>query len=96
MPELLKIKEKSACRFDLIALGEVMLRLDPGASHVHTARSFDVWEGGGEYNEVLRWIAEVDLVDVQAIRDGKASVVTERAREFVRIVKQARSQDPPT
>ena len=36
-----------------------------------------------------------DLVDVQAIRDGKASVVTERAREFVRIVKQARSQDPP-
>lgn len=32
-----------------------------------------------------------DLVDVRAIRDGKASVVTERAREFVRIVKEARA-----
>jgi 2-dehydro-3-deoxyphosphogluconate aldolase/(4S)-4-hydroxy-2-oxoglutarate aldolase len=37
-----------------------------------------------------------DLVDLQAIRDGKASVVSERAREFVRIVKEARAQDPPT
>lgn len=37
-----------------------------------------------------------DLVDLQAIRDGKASVVTERAREFVRIVKEARSQAPPS
>lgn len=32
-----------------------------------------------------------DLVDLQAIRDGKASVVTERAREFARIVKEARA-----
>lgn len=27
-----------------------MLRLDPGEGRVHTARSFNVWEGGGEYN----------------------------------------------
>jgi 2-dehydro-3-deoxygluconokinase len=27
-----------------------MLRLDPGESRVHTARQFQVWEGGGEYN----------------------------------------------
>jgi 2-dehydro-3-deoxyphosphogluconate aldolase/(4S)-4-hydroxy-2-oxoglutarate aldolase len=32
-----------------------------------------------------------DLVDLQAIRDGKANVITERAREFVRIVKEARA-----
>jgi 2-dehydro-3-deoxyphosphogluconate aldolase/(4S)-4-hydroxy-2-oxoglutarate aldolase len=32
-----------------------------------------------------------DLVDVQAIREGKPGVVTERAREFVRIVKEARA-----
>ncbi len=32
-----------------------------------------------------------DLVDVQALRDGKAGVITERAREYVRIVKEARS-----
>ena len=31
-----------------------------------------------------------DLVDVQAIRDGKQSVITERAQEFVRIVREAR------
>ena len=32
-----------------------------------------------------------DLVDLQAIREGKASVITERAREYVRIVKEARA-----
>ncbi len=36
--------------FDLIALGEVMLRLDPGEGRIANARSFQVWEGGGEYN----------------------------------------------
>lgn len=35
---------------DLVALGEVMLRFDPGDTRIRTARSFDVWEGGGEYN----------------------------------------------
>jgi 2-dehydro-3-deoxygluconokinase len=33
-----------------VALGEIMLRLDPGEDRVRTARSFRVWEGGGEYN----------------------------------------------
>jgi 2-dehydro-3-deoxygluconokinase len=36
--------------FDCISLGEVMLRLDPGAGRIRTARQFTVWEGGGEYN----------------------------------------------
>lgn len=44
----MKIKESG--RFDLVSLGEVMLRLDPGNTRVRTSRSFDVWEGGGEYN----------------------------------------------
>jgi 2-dehydro-3-deoxygluconokinase len=46
----LKINPKDQCRWDLVALGEVMLRLDPGDGRIHTARSFKVWEGGGEYN----------------------------------------------
>jgi 2-dehydro-3-deoxygluconokinase len=46
----LPIKPRSGCRFDLVSLGEVMLRLDPGEGRVATARSFKVWEGGGEYN----------------------------------------------
>lgn len=36
--------------FDLLALGEVLLRLDPGESRVRTSRQFTAWEGGGEYN----------------------------------------------
>ena len=38
------------CRWDLVALGEVMLRLDPGEGRIATARGFKVCEGGGEYN----------------------------------------------
>lgn len=45
-----KIKPKSECRWDLVSLGEVMLRLDPGDERITTARTFRVWEGGGEYN----------------------------------------------
>jgi len=37
-------------RWDCLSLGEVMLRLDPGENRIHTARHFQVWEGGGEYN----------------------------------------------
>lgn len=44
------LRPASDCRFDLVSLGEVMLRLDPGESRIHTARSLKVWEGGGEYN----------------------------------------------
>jgi 2-dehydro-3-deoxygluconokinase len=44
------IEPKRTGRFDLVALGEVMLRLDPGDVRVSTARMFRAWEGGGEYN----------------------------------------------
>lgn len=46
----MKVKPKSQCRWDLVSLGEVMLRLDPGNGRVATTRRLDVWEGGGEYN----------------------------------------------
>ncbi|MBN1895302.1 sugar kinase [bacterium] len=46
----LKIKSAEQCRFDLVSLGEIMLRLDPGEARIHTTRTFRVWEGGGEYN----------------------------------------------
>jgi 2-dehydro-3-deoxygluconokinase len=47
---VLDIKSKDTCKYDLLALGEIMLRLDPGHGRIHTTRSFHVWEGGGEYN----------------------------------------------
>jgi 2-dehydro-3-deoxygluconokinase len=46
----LKIKSKDECTWDLISLGEIMLRLDPGEGRIHTTRAFRAWEGGGEYN----------------------------------------------
>ena len=46
----LSLRPKDSCRFDLVSLGEVMLRLDPGDTRIHTTRSFQAWEGGGEYN----------------------------------------------
>jgi 2-dehydro-3-deoxygluconokinase len=46
----LTLRPASACTYDEISLGEVMLRLDPGEGRIRTAREFKVWEGGGEYN----------------------------------------------
>jgi 2-dehydro-3-deoxygluconokinase len=50
--EALKIKDAKTCRWDAAALGEIMLRFDPGDGRIKTARSFRVWEGGGEYNVI--------------------------------------------
>lgn len=44
------IRPATECRWDCAALGEVMLRFDPGDGRVRNARTFQVWEGGGEYN----------------------------------------------
>ena len=46
----MRLNAAALCRWDLVSLGEVMLRFDPGESRIHTARHFTVWEGGGEYN----------------------------------------------
>lgn len=47
---LLNIKPKKESMWDVVSLGEIMVRLDPGDTRIKTARSFRVWEGGGEYN----------------------------------------------
>lgn len=47
---VLEIKNEGVGTYDLLALGEIMLRFDPGEGRIHTARNFRVWEGGGEYN----------------------------------------------
>lgn len=47
---VLDVRPADECRFDLLSLGEVMLRLDPGDGRVRTTRQFRAWEGGGEYN----------------------------------------------
>lgn len=47
---MIETKSPDSCRYDIISLGEIMLRLDPGEGRIHTTRQFRVWEGGGEYN----------------------------------------------
>jgi 2-dehydro-3-deoxygluconokinase len=44
------VRPADECRWDLVALGEVMLRFDPGDGRIATTRAFTVSEGGGEYN----------------------------------------------
>src|SRR5262245_53445551 len=46
----LNVKPSGSCAYDMLALGEIMLRLDPGEGRVRTSRELKVWEGGGEYN----------------------------------------------
>ena len=79
MSETLKVKPKSECRWDIVSLGEVMLRLDPGDSRVHTARSFRVWEGGGEYNVArgLKRCFSLDAAVVTALADNAVGRLVE-------------------
>ena len=68
----LKVRSREKCRWDLISLGEVMLRLDPGEKRVWTTRQFEVFEGGGEYNVArgLKRCFGLDTAVVTAIADN--------------------------
>lgn len=46
-----EVKSADKCKFDLVALGESMIRLSPaGHGRIEFAPSLEVWVGGGEYN----------------------------------------------
>ncbi|WP_328675039.1 sugar kinase [Streptomyces sp. NBC_00343] len=64
---------------EVIALGEVMLRFDPGEGRIRTTRSFQVWEGGGEYNVVrgLRRCFGVRTAIVTALVDNAVGRLAE-------------------
>ncbi|WP_206696924.1 sugar kinase [Marinomonas algicola] len=48
----MEIIAKELSHIDCMALGEVMLRLDPGVDRIRKTDQFRVWEGGGEYNVI--------------------------------------------
>lgn len=48
--DTLNLRSAAECHYDIVSLGEIMLRLDPGEGRIRTARQFRAWEGGGEYN----------------------------------------------
>jgi 2-dehydro-3-deoxygluconokinase len=68
----LNIKSKNGCLWDLVSLGEVMLRLDPGDERISTTRHFHAWEGGGEYNVArgLRRTFGMDTAVITALADN--------------------------
>ncbi len=75
----LNVKPKEQCKWDAVALGEIMLRLDPGFGRIRTAREFKVWEGGGEYNVVrgLRRCFGMQTAVVTAIVDNEVGRLLE-------------------
>jgi 2-dehydro-3-deoxygluconokinase len=75
----LSVKPKGQCAWDLVSLGEVMLRLDPGDRRITTTRQFEVWEGGGEYNVArgLRRCFGLDTAIVTALADNPVGRLVE-------------------
>jgi len=75
----LPVRPAEECRWDCVALGEVMLRFDPGAGRVRTARRFQVWEGGGEYNvaRALRKAFGMRTAVVTALPDNELGRLAE-------------------
>ena len=65
--------------WDVVSLGEVMLRLDPGDERISTTRHFRVWEGGGEYNVArgLRRCFGLETAIVTAIADNPVGRLVE-------------------
>jgi 2-dehydro-3-deoxygluconokinase len=58
-----------ACALDLLSLGALVHRLDPGAIPFRKARSFDVHVSGGEYN------VAANLADCFGLRTGIATAM---------------------
>ncbi len=75
----LKLKEQGTYTYDMISLGEIMLRLDPGEGRIKTARAFRAWEGGGEYNVArgLRRCFGMKTAAVTALADNEVGRLVE-------------------
>lgn len=75
----LQIKAPGTYTYDMISLGEIMLRLDPGDGRIKNARSFRVWEGGGEYNVArgLRRCFGLKTAAVTALADNEVGRLVE-------------------
>ena len=75
----LNVKPKREGMWDLVSLGEVMLRLDPGDQRISTTRQFRAWEGGGEYNVArgLKRCFGMDAAIVTALADNPVGRLVE-------------------
>ena len=75
----LHLRPASECFYDAASLGEIMLRFDPGEGRIRTARSFRVWEGGGEYNVIrgLRKCFGMKTAAITAFADNEVGHLVE-------------------
>lgn len=75
----LQLKQPGTYTYDMISLGEIMLRLDPGEGRIKCARSFRAWEGGGEYNVArgLRRCFGMKTAAVTALADNEVGRLVE-------------------
>jgi 2-dehydro-3-deoxygluconokinase len=75
----LRIEPADACRWDCLAIGEVMLRFDPEWGRIRSARQFRVSEGGGEYNvaRALRKVFGLRTAVVTALVDSEVGHLVE-------------------
>lgn len=75
----LQLKEQGTYAYDMISLGEIMLRLDPGEGRIKSARTFRAWEGGGEYNVArgLRRCFGMKTAAVTALADNEVGRLVE-------------------
>ncbi len=76
---MIETRPVADCEFDIVALGEVMLRLDPGEGRIRTARRFEAWEGGGEYNvaRAMRKVFGLRSAVVTALADNEIGRLVE-------------------
>jgi len=76
---MLTFRAQGQCEWDVVCLGEVMLRLDPGENRIRTARTFSAWEGGGEYNVIrgLRKVFGLKTAVVTALVDNEVGHLVE-------------------
>jgi len=47
---MLDIQPKTKAAWNLLSLGEILLRFDPKHERIYNARSFRVFDGGAEHN----------------------------------------------
>lgn len=80
----LTLKSAEDTHYDAIALGEVMLRIDPGAVPTARARTARIWHGGGETNvaEGLSYCFGLRTAVVTAlVDDGAGRNIENQLRE---------------
>ncbi len=80
----LTLRSAAETRYDAISLGEVMLRIDPGAVPMARARTARILHGGGETNvtEGLRYCFGLRTAVVTAlVNDGDGRNIENQLRE---------------